>query len=147
MRDLLSYMGLAGLLVVLAANPAAAQGGAYGALLDPTAEAIQCTAELTVPNCESDGYGSAATLRIGRANYIGFDLSNLIAGQTYLAAYNNVGLESCAGVLTSFMAGPAGGANFTVPVDYAADFVSICREADGMLLPILTGQMGRLNGR
>lgn len=144
MRRFLASMGIAGLLAFGMASDAAAQGGAYGALLDPTTSAIDCA--VTTP-CESDGYGSAATLKIGRANYLGFDLSNLIAGQTYIAANNDVGLGSCAGMLTSFVTGPAGGANFSWSVDSAADFVSICREADGMLLPILTGQMARLNGR
>lgn len=146
MRKYLAAIGIAGLTAV--AMPASVfAGGAEGALLDPTADAIACTAELAVPNCESNGYGAAATLRIGRANYLGFDLSNLITGQTYLAANNDVGLESCAGVLTSFVTGPAGGANFSVPVDSAAEFVSICREADGVLLPVLTGQMAKMNGR
>ena len=147
MRKFIAAIGIAGLAA--AAMPASghAAGGATGAVLLPTLDATPCTADLTVPNCESDGYGAAATLKIGRANYLGFDLSNLLAGQTYLAANNDVGLESCAGVLTSFVTGPAGGQNFSVPVASAADFVSICREVDGVLVPILTGQMGRLNGR
>lgn len=147
MRKFLAAIGIVGLAAVAMPASVDAAGGAFGALLDPTADAIACTAELTVPNCESSGYGAAATLSIGRANYIGFDLTNLVTGQTYMAANNDVGLESCAGVLTSFVTGPAGGANFTVPVDSAAEFVSICREVDGVLLPILTGQMARLNGR
>jgi hypothetical protein len=147
MRYVLGIAAALGLAIAGASSTALAKGGAEGAILLPTLDAITCTAELTVPNCESDGYGSAATLRIGRQNYMGFDVTNLIAGQTYLAANNDVGLESCAGVLTSFVPGPAGAQNFTVPVDSAAGFVSICREVDGMLVPVLTGEMGRLNGR
>lgn len=147
MRHMFSVIATVGFILAGTSAGALAQGGAEGATLDPTLNAIACTAELTVPNCESDGYGAAATLRIGRQNYLGFDLSNLITGQTYFAANNDVGLESCAGVLTSFVTGPAGGQNFSVPVDSAAGFVSICREVDGVLIPILTGEMGRLNGR
>jgi hypothetical protein len=147
MRKYFVAIGIASLAA--AAMPASvnAAGGARGALLDPTVDAIACTAELAVPNCESQGYGAAATLSIGRANYIGFNLTNLIAGQTYLAANNDVGLESCAGVLTTFAPTADGSVDFTVPVSAAAEFVSICREAEGVLVPVLTGQMARLNGR
>ena len=50
-------------------------------------------------------------------------------------------------MLTSFVIDPDGGKNFTVPVDAVGEFVSICREDGGVLVPVLTGQMGRLNGR
>lgn len=144
MNKLFGILGVLGLVAVGMPSSASA-GGAVGALLDPTASAIACTAEVTA--CESNGFGSAASLGIGRSNYLGFDLSNLIVGQTYLAANNDVGLESCEGVLTSFVIAADGGANFTVPVSSAAEFVSICREDGGVLVPVLTGQMARLNGR
>lgn len=146
MRQLFAVFGVLGLVAVAIPSNAAAQGGAQGATLLPTLDAVACTVELTVPNCESDGFGAAATLKIGRANYLGIDVTNLIAGQVYMVANNDLGLESCAGVVGSFSTGPAGGQTATFPVTSAAGFVSICREADGVLLPILTGQMGRLNG-
>jgi hypothetical protein len=150
MKQAFAVFGVLGLIAVGMPSDAKAAGGAYGAVLLPTANATACTAELTIPNCESDGYGSAATLRIGRQNYLGIDVSNLIAGQVYMVAYNNEGTESCAGMpeLGSFKTGPAGGRNFTVPVDTAADYVSICRQLeDGSFVAILTGQMTRLNGK
>ena len=142
MRNFLAMVGVAGLVMAGTSSNALA---AFGALLDPTASAIACTAEVT--ECESNGFGAATSLKIARTTYIGFDLSNLIPGQTYLAANNDVGFESCAGVLTSFVVGADGGANFSTPVSAAAEFVSICREDAGVLVPVLTGQMGRLNGR
>jgi hypothetical protein len=147
MRKVIAIFGVLGLVAVGLSSNAAAKGGAEGAVLLPTLDAIACTAELTVPNCESDGYGAAATLKIGRANYLGVDVTNLVAGQTYLAANNDVGLESCAGVVGSFTAGPDGRQTATFPVGSAAGFVSVCREVDGVLVPVLTGQMGKLNGR
>jgi len=147
MKQLFAVFGVLGLITVGMPSDAKAGGGAYGATLLPTTSATTCTADVTIPNCESEGYGSAATLKIGRQNYLGIDVSNLIAGQVYMVANNNDGLESCAGVLDSFTTGPAGGRNYTIPVDTAADFVSICREVEGNLIPILTGQMGRLNGK
>lgn len=147
MHKFLASISVVGLLALGMPSTAIAQGGAFGAILLPTMDATPCTAELTVPNCESDGFGAAVTLKIGRANFLGVDVSNLIAGQVYMAANNDVGLESCTGVVGSFTTGPAGGQTATFPVTSAAEFVSICREADGVLLPILTGQMGRLNGR
>lgn len=147
MRQLITIFGVLGLVAAGLPSDATAAGGAQGATLLPTLDATPCTAEVTVPNCESDSFGAAATLKIGRANYLGIDVSNLIAGQTYLTANNDVGLESCAGVLGSFSTGPAGGQTATFPVASAAGFVSICRETDGVLVPVLTGEMGPLNGR
>jgi hypothetical protein len=147
MRKFIVAIGVAVLTAAVMPASVSAKGGAQGATLLPTLDAITCTAELTVPNCESDGFGAAATLKIGRANYLGIDVSNLITGQTYLVANNDVGLESCAGVLGSFSTGPAGGQTATFPVDSAAGFVSICREVDAVLVPVLTGEMGPLNGR
>ena len=147
MSKILAIFGVLGLVAVGLPSNAAAKGGAEGATLLPTLDATPCTVEVTVPNCESDGFGAAATLKIGRANYLGIDVSNLITGQTYLVANNDVGLESCAGVLGSFSTGPAGGQTATFPVASAAGFVSICREVDAVLVPVLTGEMGPLNGR
>ena len=143
-----SYIAIFGVLGLAAVMPSTATaGGAEGAVLLPTLDAIACTAEVTAPNCESDGYGAASTLKIGRANYLGVDVTDLLAGQVYMVANNDAGLESCAGVVGSFSTGPAGGQTATFPVSSAAGFVSICREADGVLVPVLTGQMGRLSGR
>lgn len=142
MKQLIAAFGLFSLVAVGTPSNALA---AFGALLDPTASAIACTVDVTV--CESNGFGAATSLKIARTTYIGVDLSNLIVGQTYLAANNDVGLESCAGVLTSFVIASDGGANFTVAVAAVGEFVSICREEDGVLVPVLTGQMGRLTGK
>jgi hypothetical protein len=147
MSKVLAIFGVLGLVAVGLPSNAAAKGGAQGATLLPTLDATPCTVEVTVPNCESDGFGAAATLKIGRANYLGVDVSNLITGQIYMVANNDVGLESCAGVLGSFTTGPAGGQTATFPVSSAAGFVSVCREVDAVLVPVLTGQMGPLNGR
>ena len=147
MRKFIAATVVAGLTAAAMPASVEAKGGAQGATLLPTLEATLCTAELTVPNCESDGFGAAATLKIGRANYLGLDVTNLITGQTYLAANNDVGLESCVGVVGSFSTGPAGGQTATFPVGSAAEFVTICREVDAVLVPVLTGQMGPLNGR
>lgn len=147
MKKTLRGFALLGLVSVAAPGAALAAGGAEGAVLLPTLNAVACTADVTAPNCESDGYGSAATLKIGRANYLGIDVTGLIAGQVYLAANNDAGLENCSGVLGSFTTGPAGGQTATFPVSTAAGFVSICREADGVLVPVLTGEMTRLSGK
>lgn len=146
MKKHIAIFGVLGLASAALSSNAIA-GGAEGATLLPTLDAIPCTAEVTAPDCESDGYGSAATLKIGRANYLGVDVTNLLAGQVYLAANNDVGLESCAGVLGTFTTGPAGGQTATFPVSSAAGFVSVCREVEGVLVPVLTGEMGRLNGK
>lgn len=146
MKKYIAIFGVIGLAVAVQPSGAIA-GGAEGAILLPTLEAASCTGEITAPNCESDGYGSAATLKIGRANYLGIDVTNLLAGQVYMVANNDAGLESCAGVLGSFSTGPAGGQTATFPVSSAAGFVSICRESEGALVPVLTGEMGRLSGR
>lgn len=142
MKKLIAAFGLFSLVAVGTPSNALA---AYGALLDPTSSAIACTVDVTV--CESNGFGAATRLKIARTTYIGIDLSNLIVGQTYLAANNDVGFESCAGVLTSFVIDADGGKNFSVPVAAVGEFVSICREEAGVLVPVLTGQMGRLTGK
>jgi hypothetical protein len=146
MKNYIAIFGVLGLAASALPSTAMA-GGAEGATLLPTLDAIACTAEVTVPNCESDGYGAAVTLKIGRANYLGIDVTNLLGSQVYMVANNDVGLESCAGVLDTFTTTAAGDRNVTFPVSSAAGFVSICRESDGVLVPVLTGQMGRLNGK
>lgn len=146
MKKILSIFSIIGFVTIGMSSVAAAQGGASGATLLPTMDALACTVDLTVPNCESDGFGSAATLKIGRANYLGVDVSNLITFQVYMVANNDVGTADCSGVLGSFTTGPAGGQTATFPVTSAAGFVSVCREVDSVLVPILTGQMGKLNG-
>lgn len=146
MKNYIAIFGVLGLAASALPSTAMA-GGAEGATLLPTLDAIACTAEVTIPNCESDGYGAAATLKIGRANYLGIDVTNLLGSQVYMVANNDVGLESCAGVLDTFTTTAAGDRNVTFPVSSAAGFVSICREDGGVLVPVLTGQMGRLNGK
>lgn len=143
------YLAVIGILGLAAAGmpSSASAGGAEGATLLPTTQADPCTADISAPNCESDGYGSAATLKIGRQNYLGVDVTNLYANQLYMVANNDIGLSSCDGVLGSFTTGPAGGQTATLPVTTAAGYVSVCREVGGVLVPILTGQMTRLNGK
>jgi hypothetical protein len=146
MKNYIAILGVIGLAAAALPSSAVA-GGAEGAILLPTLDAAPCSVDVAPPNCESEGYGAAATLKIGRANHLGIDVTDLQASQVYLAANNDDGLESCAGVVGSFTTTAAGERNVTFPVSSAAGFVSICRETEGVLVPVLTGEMGRLNGR
>lgn len=147
MKNYFIAMAAAG-LIALAVPGAAVAGGALGTTMFPTANAIDCA---VASPCESDGFGSAATLKVQRTNNMSFVLEGLLPLSTYSASHDTDGIGGCADIIFTFNTLADGTANFTVALltdPNLGDVVEICRQDEfGIFLPIYSGTLSRLNGR
>lgn len=143
MRKYILALGITGLTA--AAIPSSAMaGGALAAALAPTDNAISCD---VAAECESNGAGAAATLKIKGGNNMSFNVEGLLSNQSYSAS---VGSAGCGNVVATFGTGAGGAANVVQALSFApelGDVVEICRAADGGLAPVLSGALARLNGK
>jgi hypothetical protein len=142
MRKYILTLGIAGLAAAISSSAMA--GGALVAALAPTGNAISCD---TATACESNGSGASATLKIKGVNNMSFNLDGLLANQTYTASVASAG---CGNEVTSFDTADNGAANVVQPLESVPaldDVVEICRVTEVGLVPILSGQLGRMNGK
>lgn len=143
MRKYILTLGITG-LAAAAISSSAMAGGALVAALAPTGNAISCD---TATACESNGSGASATLKIKGVNNMSFNLDGLLANQTYKASVASAG---CGNVVAIFDTAANGAANVVQPLESVPaldDVVEICRETEAGLVPILSGQLGRMNGK
>lgn len=141
MRRFLTALSVLGMVGGISGGAMAA--GNMVADLVPTSNAIACGADLAAPNCESDGSGGASVSKLRGQNYLNTIVSGLLASQPYSIANNATGLD-CSGVVGGFTTAADGSGSAIPTIGDAADYVAICREQDGILLPIMSGVFGKL---
>ncbi len=147
MNRVLAVLAVAGLAIV-GQQTAAWAGGALATTLAPVAGTEDCD---NLGNCASSGGGSVATLKVRRVHNLGFVMQGLLPNTGYHVSYKG---EGCNRVLTTFVTGANGSADFTVAlasdVPQLGDVVEICRDVapggDGVE-PVYAGALTRLNGR
>lgn len=140
MRRFFTTLSVLGVVGVGISGGAMAAGNLVADLV-PTSNAIVCTAEVT--NCESDGSGGASVSKLRGTNFLNTIVSGLLANQPYSIANNATG-QDCAGVVGGFTTAADGSGSAIPTIGDAADYVVICRAQDSMLMPVMSGILGKL---